>query len=252
MQLNQFSGRALTLMILLALLAAGLALGNQMLLFNELDQSLGQLSISPEDTAEQVLQQVQTGIKASQARQWTLFMPILGGAVLLLALIFWGVLRGSARKLATASRPAGVRTGKPKEKQAPAAKRDPRVDQRLYLHLVSILQREGRLMDFLFEDLSLYEDAQIGAAVRPIHENCSRILRKSLAPKPVMDAQEDENVTVAAGFDATAVKLTGNVTGEPPFTGILRHSGWRAAKLELPTLSGSQNPRLIAPAEVEL
>ncbi len=124
--------------------------------------------------------------------------------------------------------------------------------QRLFLHLLSVLQREGRLVDFFSEDLNLYEDAQIGGAVRAIHENCKKVVNKSLALEAVIDRNEGEKIQVEPGFDPNAIKLTGNVTGEPPFKGILRHKGWRTRKLELPALSGGQDARIIAPAEVEI
>jgi hypothetical protein len=107
-------------------------------------------------------------------------------------------------------------------------------------------------MDFLGEDLSAYDDAQIGMAVRSIQENCKSVIEKQIRPKAVMDAQEESEVTVEAGFDPNAIKLVGKVTGEPPFTGILRHKGWRAAEMELPTLSDKDDPLVIAPAEVEI
>jgi hypothetical protein len=59
-------------------------------------------------------------------------------------------------------------------------------------------------------------------------------------------------VTLAAGFDADAVKLVGDVKGEPPYTGVLRHRGWRAKRLELPGLVGDHDAHVLAPAEVEL
>lgn len=127
-----------------------------------------------------------------------------------------------------------------------------RHEQRMLLHLLTVLQREGRLMDFLGEDLSAYDDAQIGMAVRSIQENCKSAIEKQIRPKAVMDAEEESEVTVAAGFDPNAIKLVGNVAGEPPFTGILRHKGWRAAGMELPSLSDKDDPLVIAPAEVEI
>lgn len=137
-----------------------------------------------------------------------------------------------------------------------ASKVDPlkkqRHEQRMRLHLLTVLQREGRLMDFLGEDLSAYDDAQIGMAVRSIQENCKSAIQKQIRPKAVMDAQEESEVTVEAGFDPNAIKLVGKVTGEPPFSGILRHKGWRAASMELPTLSDKDDPLVIAPAEVEI
>ncbi len=125
-------------------------------------------------------------------------------------------------------------------------------DRRLFLHLFALMQREGRLMDFLDEDLDGYEDAQIGAAVRSIHAGCRQLVHKYLKPEPVMDQHEGAVVEVPVDFDPGVVKLTGNVVGEPPFSGILRHKGWQVGKMNLPTLSGRQNAEIIAPAEVEI
>ncbi|MFO8113203.1 MAG: DUF2760 domain-containing protein [Desulfosalsimonadaceae bacterium] len=139
------------------------------------------------------------------------------------------------------------------EKETGLSKREAEDRQRrYYLHLLSVLQREGRLVDFLTEDLAPYDDAQIGAAVRSIHENCQKSLEKYLSPKFVMDKNEGEPVTIPPEFDSNAIKLTGNVTGEPPFSGVLRHRGWRAGKLELPELTGTGDAKIIAPAEVEI
>jgi hypothetical protein len=141
-------------------------------------------------------------------------------------------------------------------KKAPAQKIDKKEreegDRRLYLNLFSVLQREGRLMDFFSEDLTLYDDDQIGAAVRSIHENCKKTLDKHLKPRVVIDSEEGEEVTVDPGFDPSVIKLTGNVTGEPPFKGVLRHRGWKVTKGSLPVLSASQDSTIIAPAEVEI
>ncbi|WP_319409978.1 DUF2760 domain-containing protein [uncultured Desulfosarcina sp.] len=125
-------------------------------------------------------------------------------------------------------------------------------EKRLFVHLFSVLQREGRLMDFFQEDLSLYEDAQIGAVVRSIHENCRKAVDRYLSPEPIMKQAEGQTVEIPAGFDQHAVKLVGNVVGQPPFTGILRHRGWQLRSISLPKLSEAENPDLIAPAEVEI
>ena len=125
-------------------------------------------------------------------------------------------------------------------------------DRRLFLHLLSVFQREGRLMDFFSEDLNHYEDSQIGAAVRSIHESCKKVIDRAISPETVIDEKEGDQITIQHDFDPTTIKLTGNVTGEPPFKGIVRHRGWKAKRLEMPTLSGSQEPGIIAPAEVEI
>ena len=107
-------------------------------------------------------------------------------------------------------------------------------------------------MDFLHEDLDGFDDAQIGSAVRSIHAGCRQLVQEYLNPVPVMDQHEGAVVEVPVDFDPGVIKLTGNVVGEPPFNGILRHKGWQVGKMNLPTLSGRQNAKIIAPAEVEI
>jgi len=119
------------------------------------------------------------------------------------------------------------------------------------LRLLGLLQEQGRLVDFLEEDLAPYPDDQIGGAVRAIHEGCRKALHAQFALEPVLRGAEGEDVTVDAGFDAAAVRLTGNVAGAPPFRGVLRHGGWRVTSATLPDRQGI-DPRLIAPAEVEI
>ena len=121
------------------------------------------------------------------------------------------------------------------------------------LQMLAILQREGRLIDFLQEDLSLYEDDQIGAAVRSIHAGCKGALESHVKLEPVVSDEEGSTITVAPGFDAHAIRLTGNVAGEPPFRGVVRHRGWRAVKVDLPqTMAGQNTQSVVAAAEVEV
>ncbi len=116
--------------------------------------------------------------------------------------------------------------------------------------LLGLLQREGRLLDFLQEEIDGYGDAQIGAAVRDIHRGCKKALAEHAPLVPVLDQPESATVRVDAGFDPSRIRLVGRVVGEPPFTGTLKHHGWRASKLLLP--EGKSAALLIAPAEVEL
>ena len=120
------------------------------------------------------------------------------------------------------------------------------------LQLLALLQREGRLLDFLSEDIDGYDDAAIGAAVRDIHKGCKKVVNEHFGVEPVMDAEENEAVTVDTGFDPGHIRLTGNISGSPPFKGTLKHHGWRAAKVSLPTLSDGVDATIVAPAEVEL
>ena len=121
------------------------------------------------------------------------------------------------------------------------------------IQILSILQRKGRLIDFLQEDLSTYQDAQIGAAVRNIHEGCKEALAEYVTLEPIYQEAEGSAVTVAPGFDANAVRLTGNIVGDPPFKGALRHRGWRVTRVALPEQTpAQQKERIVAAAEVEV
>ncbi len=118
------------------------------------------------------------------------------------------------------------------------------------LHLLAILQREGRLLDFCEEDLAGFSDAQIGAAARGVHDGCRKALRDLVTLVAVRPEPEGSPVDIPAGFDPLSVRLTGNVVGQPPFRGALRHHGWRVMKVMLPP--PPPDPMLLAPAEVEL
>ena len=124
--------------------------------------------------------------------------------------------------------------------------------QRHTLHPLILFQREGRLIDFLLEDLRDYDDAQIGAAVRVVHESCQSALKKYFNPQALMEESEGDVVTIEPGFDPNVIKVTGKVSGEPPFRGVLQHRGWRAGHFKIPTLSRTSDPGIIAPAEVEI
>lgn len=119
--------------------------------------------------------------------------------------------------------------------------------------LLATLQRESRLVDFLLEDLSGYEDAQIGAAVRDIQRDAAKVVQRVFALQPIVEQAEGTVVTVAAGFEPSMYHLVGNVTGQPPFAGRLSHHGWLASRVQLPAWTGSLAGSLVvAPAEVEL
>ncbi|HEX5660218.1 MAG TPA: DUF2760 domain-containing protein [Polyangiales bacterium] len=120
------------------------------------------------------------------------------------------------------------------------------------LQLLGLLQREGRLIDFLQEDLGAYPDAAIGATARVMHSSVRKALLAHVSFEPVRTESEGSSVQVPQGFSASEIRLIGNVVGEPPFRGTLSHAGWRATKIELPKLSQGYDVRVIAPAEVEL
>ena len=120
------------------------------------------------------------------------------------------------------------------------------------LHLLALLQREARLIDFVQEDLAGHADADIGVAARLVHEGCRKVLREHFTLAPVRAEAEGSRVTLGAGFDAAAVRPTGNVVGQPPFTGTLTHRGWRATDVRLPKTAAGHAADVLAQAEVEL
>lgn len=120
------------------------------------------------------------------------------------------------------------------------------------LALLAMLQREGRLIDFLQEEVGSYSDAEVGAAARVVHAGSRKVVQQYLALEPVLAGSEGTAVTVPAGFDAGRIRLTGNVAGQPPFKGTLKHHGWVSTSVKLPQVSESLDPRVLAPAEVEL
>lgn len=120
------------------------------------------------------------------------------------------------------------------------------------LQLLSLLQREGRLIDFLREDVTGFSDEEIGAAARVVHEGCQKVLSNYFELTPVRQEEEGDAVVLEAGFDAKRHRLTGNVSGTPPYRGSLAHAGWEVKATHLPSLSADHDPHVVAPAEVEL
>ena len=134
----------------------------------------------------------------------------------------------------------------------PASPLAKEADPSAALHLLSLLQREARLIDFVEEDIAAYSDAEIGAAARVVHEGCRKVLREHVSLAPVRSESEGSRLTLPAGFDAVAVRLTGNVVGQAPFTGTLTHRGWRASDVRLPQWVEGRDAAIVAQAEVEL
>ena len=133
----------------------------------------------------------------------------------------------------------------------PAPASEPAAPEPTAAQLLAVLQRDGRLVDFLMEDIAPYGDAQVGAAVRPVHAGCRQALDQYVTLAPVLEASEGSRVTIEAGTDAARVKLLGNVAGQPPFSGVLRHRGWQVSRAALPALAPSGRV-IVAPAEVEV
>lgn len=134
---------------------------------------------------------------------------------------------------------------------APAAPQSrPEPDDRA-TQLLALLQRDGRLVDFLLEDLGTYGDAQVGAAVRDVHAASRGVLTRYLSIAPVVDEEEGEAVTVERGADPARIKVVGNVALGPPYRGVVRHRGWEVTRMDLPP-APSSGRSILAPAEIEV
>lgn len=120
------------------------------------------------------------------------------------------------------------------------------------LQLLAIFQQEARLIDFLSEDLTGFSDEEVGAAARVIHTGGQKVLADHVTLSQIRLEEEESRITIEDGFNAQEIRLTGNVSGQAPFTGTLIHKGWKADSITLPKLSENYDANVLAPAEVEL
>ena len=118
------------------------------------------------------------------------------------------------------------------------------------LELLALLQEEARLLDFFQEDITNFEDEQIGLAVRDIHARCHRVLQEYFEIIPILEGEEGASTKIPEGFDPHHIKLVGQVSGKPPFQGIIKHHGWKVTASKFPP--ERSQPSILAPAEVEI
>jgi hypothetical protein len=165
------------------------------------------------------------------------------------AILFKGRLPADLIQGTVVSRPANPTTAGPGVAKPAAPAHD---DGERAVQILALFQRDGRLIDFLMEDLASYTDADIGATARDVHAGCRRVLERYVTLGSILSGREQEPVSVPEGFDPAAVRLVGRVSGRPPFRGTLLHRGWRAERVELPPLSNEAGRSVVAPAEVEV
>jgi hypothetical protein len=154
--------------------------------------------------------------------------------------------------LPPAPEPAKLIEPKPKSEPPPKPAEPEPPSTTPALSLLALFQREGRLIDFLEQEIAGFGDAEIGGVARVVHEGCRKALREHFTLEPVRAEDEGQKITLEAGFNPAEVKLSGNVAGSAPYKGVLRHRGWRAAKATLPVPVAGHDANVLAPAEVEL
>lgn len=145
-------------------------------------------------------------------------------------------LKDSQAKLASAN--ANLKGGK--DTVPPAAY------QILYL-----LQKEGRLIDMLHENIGDYDDETLGGAFRKLHEDLQELIKERFILEPVLNEEEGNTITLDS-IDPDSVKVSGKVPAEGPFTGELIHKGWRLKECKLPEMVDGWKGDVIAQAEIEI
>jgi len=166
---------------------------------------------------------------------------------------FWAILRSPAAAAAweAARRPAPAKGAEERTPAGGGAALAPAFPADAVFTLV-LLQRGGRLVDFLQESLDGFSDAQVGAAARQVHDDCRRVLQQVFGVEPLRSEPEGTPVTLEAGFDPRQVRLTGRATSAPPYAGVVRHRGWRVTRVAFPQRHESLDPAVLCPAEVEV
>jgi uncharacterized protein DUF2760 len=184
-------------------------------------------------------------VPATSAYTFLIAIVALLVAIFVLVLSFVGRTKaGSTAVPATVAPPPPITAPPP----APAANQA----EGEIAAFLALLQEKGRLVDFLMEDVTTYDDAQVGAAARVIHQGCKEVLREHFRITPVSVAQEGSQVTVPGEYAADEYRLIGKISGNPPFSGKLIHKGWKTDYVKLPRMAKSGGIPAIAPAEVEL
>ncbi len=158
-----------------------------------------------------------------------------------------------ARQAAALLRPGQTQSqSRPQEAKTKPVELPPERLHASGLAVLALLQREGRLIDFLQEDVATFSDADVGAAARVVHAGCKKVVKEYFTVEPILKDAEGATVKIPAGFDAQRIRLSGNIAGQPPFRGTLKHHGWEATAVRLPALSDALDPCVLAAAEVEL
>lgn len=164
--------------------------------------------------------------------------------------VFWSMLlHGRVPGDLLPSRPAPS-TAAPAPAPPVDVRRDDEGDRAV--QMLALLQRDGRLVDFLREDIAAYTDAQVGAAVRDVHAKCRATLERYLALEPVTLEDEGQSFAVTPATDPATVKVVGQVPSTGTARGVVRHRGWRVTSVALPALPPSDARRVVAAAEIEV
>lgn len=181
-----------------------------------------------------------------------LTMAALGGSVLLAGLLAAGLKRGGPTRPAV--RPVEVPGPESSGLIGGSAGKQGTREGVEAIGLLSALQEQGRLIDFLMDDIAGYEDAQVGAAARIVHSGCRGVLDQNFSVIPACESAEGTTISVPASHRGDEYRLSGSLNGQAPFSGSVVHRGWKASAVNLPRIVPPEGGVLpnIAPTEVEV
>jgi hypothetical protein len=190
-----------------------------------------------------------TLVPAASGYRFAFSVVALAAAVGLLVTLFTGRQSTAVPPLPVES----IKHAPAPSAQAPSALVASNQAEAEVVSLLATLQQNGRLVDFLMDDISGYSDAEVGAVARVVQEGCKAVLLEQFRILPVREESEGSTVTVSAGYRADEYRLVGKLSGQAPFSGTLMHRGWKTESVKLPrVLRSADRFPTIAPAEVEL
>lgn len=172
--------------------------------------------------------------------------------LILTVLSLYIVLEGLLRLRSAEAAP--VPAAPPEPRPAASLERQPSQPGEALIFL-SLMQQKGRLVDFLMEDITAFQDAQVAAASRVVHQGCAAVLKEYFEISPVHAGKEGDRITLEKSADPNQYRLLGKMSGEPPFSGVVVHGGWKTTKVALPHFTrpaDASSRNIIAPAEVEV
>lgn len=149
---------------------------------------------------------------------------------------------------------SGAPSGTPAPK-APAASRDERARHEL-ARFLGLFQEQGRLVDFLKEDIQGQTDERVGQVARVVHQGCRKVLDEHFELAPLRTEPEGGSLTLGEDFEPETVRLVGAVSEQGEIKGALLHKGWKTTAVTLPQLNRdvpeSSPFYVVAPAEIEV
>ncbi|MBF0236158.1 MAG: DUF2760 domain-containing protein [SAR324 cluster bacterium] len=135
------------------------------------------------------------------------------------------------------------------ESSVPTPQKETLVDG---IQLLSLLQKSGRLVDFLNQDITAFPDQDVAGAARVVHQGCKAVIEDYFKIVPLLTEREGSTFKVTAGYNPFEIQISGNTGKVAPFQGEVVHHGWKVETCNLPKITDARARMILAPAEVEI